>query len=249
MTAQRRAKLALIGAACATCIGWVVFAALSEARTRPERGPRANIAATGPAERGVLAGTMPSTGPTSGPTTAANATSGPAGTNPSSKPTDAALDIAPTPPFPQEFSLLLKRSAFMRGPASDKGPGDKGPKAGGPEANFGLRGVGEQDGVFTALIEDINAKSTQRLKTGEKIATGSIKSITIDGIVYEGTGGKTQQVTIGQNLAGAPLPPQPPPPPKPPEQPNPNAQPGQPGGPPQPGQPGGPPMPVRGRRG
>jgi hypothetical protein len=155
--------------------------------------------------------------------------------------------VAPPPkPFPSEFALLLKRSAFTRGAARPSGP--QGPSAG-PEGNLGLRGVLDLDGQLTAIVEDITSKSVKRLKAGEPIGSGTIKTITLDAIGYE-SGGKTTQVTIGQNLLGAPLPPPPPPPPPaqppggPPGQPG---QPGQPGGPPQPGQPGGPPMP--GQRG
>jgi type II secretory pathway component PulC len=177
---------------------------------------------------------LPSTSPTTttAPTTAATTTS------PS--------EIAATPPFPKDYDLLLKRSMFMRGPPKpDKSAGGN---AQSPEGNFGLRGVGVQDGQFVAIIEESSSKSSKSVKQGESVATGKIKSIDIDGMVYEG-GGKTTKVAIGQNLLGAPLPQPPQPAPKPPEQPQgaQPGQPGQPGQPPQPGQPGGPQPGRRGR--
>jgi hypothetical protein len=135
--------------------------------------------------------------------------------------------------LPGEFGALLTRSIFARGrPAPPPGAGQGGPQ--GPEAGLGLRGVGLQDGVFMALIEDVAAKSVKRIKAGEPIASGTIKSIDLDSVVYEGGGGKTTKVAVGQNLLGAPLPP-PAPPQSQPAGPPPGAQPG---GGPQPGQPG-----------
>ena len=203
-----------------------------EAMRAARAGQAMPMPATGPT---TMATTSPSTSPSTGPATTTAPTTGPATTTTSTSPSG----VAPTPPFPKDYGLLLKRSMFARGaPKSDKPNGN--PQA--PEGNFGLRGVGVQDGQFVAFIEDSSSKTSKPVKQGEPIATGKVKSIDIDGIQYEG-GGKTTKVAIGQNLLGAPLPPPPQPAPKPPEQPQ-GAQPGQPGQPgqPQPGQPGGPPQ-------
>lgn len=184
------------------------------------------------------ASTSPSTGPSSNQSTTratTGASSKPATTTASSQPADK--------PFPREFGILLTRSPFMRGPVASAAAAP--PQ---PEATFGLRGIGMLDGKFIAMVENVAAKGVQQLKEGDSVASGKVKSITLDGMVYESNGKKTP-VAIGQNLLGAALPALPPPPPPQPP-PQPNAQPGQPGQPgqPQPGQPGNPPPGARGRR-
>ena len=197
-------------------------------RVAPSPGARPTSApATAPS-------TAPSTVPTTDPAAApATTTTASTSTTASTQPVDK--------PFPRDFAILLTRSPFVRGtPGAAAAPAS-------PEATFGLRGVGLLDGKFIAMVENIAAKGVQQLKEGDSVAFGKVKSITLDGMVYEANG-KSTPVAIGQNLLGAALPPLPPPPPPPAQ---PQEQPGQPGPPgqPQPGQPGGPPPGARVRRG
>jgi hypothetical protein len=146
--------------------------------------------------------------------------------------------------MPPDYNVMLTRNVFTRGPARVAGPL-------GPEGNFGFNGVVIDDGIYTAFVEDLGGKRTMRLKPGDPVGQGRVKSVTETALEYEASG-KVTKVQIGQNLLGAPLPPPPPPPA--------TAQPpggAQPGGPPQPGGPGMPPGgmpgqpggPVRVRRG
>jgi hypothetical protein len=76
---------------------------------------------------------------------------------------------------------------------------------------------------------------------GDAIALGHIKSINLDAIEYEGTGGPARRIEVGRNLMGEVVAPTPPTSkPSAGAPPGAGGPPGQPGGPPQPGeQPGG----------
>ena len=171
------------------------------------------------------AASAPTSAPTSAPAT------GPASTTTTaSSPAPSFQPPPPAPPMPPDYNVMLTRNVFVRGPAHPSGPI-------GPESNFGFNGVVIDDGTYTAFIEDLGGKRTMRLKAGDAVGQGKLKSVGDTSIEYE-AGGKVTRIQIGQNLLGAPLPPPPPPPPKPVQPP-----PGGPGGPGAPGQPGGPPMP------
>ncbi|MDB5321779.1 MAG: hypothetical protein JWN40_3410 [Phycisphaerales bacterium] len=170
------------------------------------------------------------------PAQPSQATRPPPATKPASRPT-----------LPPEFAVLQSRNVFLHGPPKAGGPG----APAGPEASFVLKGIVEAEARFTAFIEDKSAKRVASVGVGEAIALGRIKSINLDAIEYEGTGGATRRIEVGRNLMGEVVPPTPPTS-KPTAAPPGGAPPGQPGGPPQPGQPGrgrptkGGPQPVEG---
>lgn len=190
-------------------------------------------------------GALPTAPPTTAPSVAV------AAPVPTAPPVGApATQPAPTgPPVPEEYALLMTRNVFLRGPPKPAGP----PAGGGPEANLGLKGVISEDGSFTAFVEEIAAKRTLRLKAGDPVGAGRVKSISIGSMEYE-AGGKSLVIQVGHNLLGMPLPPPAPPTTAPAQQqPPPQGQPvpgqpvppGVPGGAPPPGIPPGMPVPVR----
>jgi hypothetical protein len=227
---------------------WVLVSAARQ--TRAQAAPVTQAPATQAASPPVEAPAPAPPSATTAPGTAATAATAPAGTATAATapattasagaiPTSSAAVMPPptVPPMPQEYAATLARNVFTRGTAKAGGPVA-------PEAGLGLTGVVADDGKFTAFVEDLAAKRTLRLKAGDPLVGGRVKSVTEDALEYEAAG-KVTRVQIGQNLLGAPLPPPPPPPPPA----APAGQPGGPGGPPQPGGPGQPGLPPGVRRG
>jgi hypothetical protein len=142
--------------------------------------------------------------------------------------------------LPAEFAILQTRSPFGRGP---KKPGPT--PAAGPEASFVLKGVVDVGGRLTAFVEEIPAKRVLQVSTGDSLARGRVRGVTLDAIEYDAAGA-AKRIEVGQNLMGQVVPPTPTS--KPAGAPGQPGQPGQPGMP-QPGQPGMPPGAVSGRPG
>ena len=69
------------------------------------------------------------------------------------------------------------------------------------EADIVLIGAVQRDGVGTATLEDRRAGKILLVKSGDKVANGSVGKITVDGLEYI-VGDKTQAVPIGSNLDG-----------------------------------------------
>lgn len=122
---------------------------------------------------------------------------------------------------------MLERSVFARdhrsgwsppgsrnGPGGFNGPGgDNGSRPGtnpfappDPEASLALRGVGVQDGLATAFVEDTAAHKSEFLHLGDSIAKGRVTGIRLlEGIDYT-AGTHVQHVHIGETLKGTPAP-------------------------------------------
>jgi len=124
--------------------------------------------------------------------------------------------------LPEEYSVLITRNPF----------GGRG-RGGGPEASLVFKGVILSGLDYLAFFEDASTKNVTRMKVGEKVARGRIKSMDLDGLVYETADG-SRRIEVGQNLNGETPPPPPPP----------ATKPASPAGPP-----GGPAAAARGRRG
>jgi hypothetical protein len=126
--------------------------------------------------------------------------------------------------LPEQWSLLIKRSIFARGGVPAPVPGAANPDAAGPDGHIALRGVVlEDNSQYSAFLEDTAGNHTMRVRPGDSVGMGRVKTINLDSLVFE-TPLRTTHVQVGQNLLGAPLP----------------AAPAQPAGPPGP-PPGGPP--------
>ncbi len=68
-----------------------------------------------------------------------------------------------------------------------------------PERNIKLTGIVQQDGEYIAFLEDTRAQKTTRVRAGESVLSGRVKSIELDKIEYE-AGDATTVVTIGERL-------------------------------------------------
>lgn len=192
------------------------------------RSPQAADAPAQPIAAAASPATQPAT-PASqpaGPATAPGATLAAAGSPLATGPVEP-WQISR--PFPPAYDILLTRNVFsLRRVVKTDGP----PR---PEAGLAFRGAGLLDDQYTALVEDLGSKAVRRLKAGEPVAAGKVKAITLSYLEYE-AGGKVARIAVGQNLAGATVPP----PTTAPSAPPPGGPPGGPGNPNGPGGPNGP---------
>ena len=109
---------------------------------------------------------------------------------------------APQITLPSAFATLNKRSIFARnGMASGAAA-----RPVSPESTFGLRGIVFDDTSFVLFVEDTTSHRTLQLRPGDAVAGGKVGQISLDEFEYE-SGGTVKHVRLGQNLAGAPLPP------------------------------------------
>lgn len=139
-------------------------------------------------------------------------------------------------PLPEDFAIFKTRNAFAHGKGQGGPGGPGGPK--GPEAGLVFRGAVDEVDHVTAFVEDTASKRVMELAAGAMLASGKIKSVDLDTLVYESPAG-SKRIQVGQNLDGQVVPPTPAAKPA-----GPQPQPGGPGGPQgqmPPGQPG--PMP------
>jgi hypothetical protein len=70
-----------------------------------------------------------------------------------------------------------------------------------PESYFLLRGVVQQDNQFIAFVEDKRTGTVLRLREGDTVARGMVKSLNLDGLQYQFQD-KTISVTMGSDLEG-----------------------------------------------
>ena len=70
-----------------------------------------------------------------------------------------------------------------------------------PESYYVLKGIVQEDSVFTAFIEDTQRGGVLRVGKGDKVARGEVKAISLDSIEYQ-LGEKTITVTLGLDLEG-----------------------------------------------
>lgn len=70
-----------------------------------------------------------------------------------------------------------------------------------PESYFKFNGVVQEDGTFIAFVEDTRSNAVLRLRQGDQVARGTIKTLTLDSLVYA-MGDKTIVVQLGFDLEG-----------------------------------------------
>lgn len=146
------------------------------------------VAALCATARADVPATMPSTSPASIPTSIT--------TEP------IAAKGRPAPPFPNEYGVLMTRSIFAR----RRGPGPGGPDAAAiaqmsRDSGFVLRGVADQAGQRTALLEDTTSGKTRQLHVGDETSGGRVVAITMEGL-DRSLGGQVLHVGVGQSLDG-----------------------------------------------
>ena len=103
------------------------------------------------------------------------------------------------------FEVILNRNMFSRQrgfrPRQDRDERRREIAVPNPESYFRLRGVAQEDGTFVAFLEDTRSGSVLKLREGEAVARGTIKSLTLDTIEYQ----RDDQVTtvqLGSDLEG-----------------------------------------------
>ncbi|MHC4520922.1 MAG: hypothetical protein ACYTAS_20210, partial [Planctomycetota bacterium] len=70
-----------------------------------------------------------------------------------------------------------------------------------PEAYFKFNGVVQEDGAFIAFVEDTRSSTVLRLRAGDQIARGVIKTLTLDSLEYQ-MAERTFTVQLGFDLEG-----------------------------------------------
>jgi hypothetical protein len=70
-----------------------------------------------------------------------------------------------------------------------------------PESYFRLRGITQEDGTFVAFLEDTRTNVVLRLRAGDSVARGAIKSLSLDSLEYQ-LDERTVTVFMGQDLEG-----------------------------------------------
>lgn len=110
---------------------------------------------------------------------------------------------------PQEgwapYQVILERNIFsrQRGPRRqrDDDREQRPVVVPNPESYFRLRGIAQEDSVFVAFVEDTQTGGVLRLREGDRVARGAIKSLTLDTIEYE-FDGRAMIIRMGQDLEG-----------------------------------------------
>jgi hypothetical protein len=70
-----------------------------------------------------------------------------------------------------------------------------------PESYFTLKGIVQEDNDFIAFIEDSQGGGVLRLRQGDRVARGTIKTLSLDAIEYQSEN-QTITVKLGYNLEG-----------------------------------------------
>jgi len=70
-----------------------------------------------------------------------------------------------------------------------------------PESYFTLKGVVQQDNDFIAFVEDSQGGGVLKLRQGDRVARGTIKTLSLDAIEYQ-LENQTTSVKVGYNLEG-----------------------------------------------
>jgi len=102
------------------------------------------------------------------------------------------------------YEVILNRNMFSRQRGSrrrrDEGP-EREVVMPNPESYFRLKGVVQEDGTFIAFLEDTRSNSILKLRAGDSVARGTIKTLTLDAIEYQ-LGGQVTTIPLGKDLEG-----------------------------------------------
>lgn len=101
--------------------------------------------------------------------------------------------------LPKKYDMLMTRSIFAhrRGPGQNGGDGAS--EAQSHKPGLVLRGVADQEGQRTALLEDTASGKTRQLHVGDEALGGRIVAITMEGLDRT-LGGSVLHLGIGQSL-------------------------------------------------
>jgi hypothetical protein len=106
-----------------------------------------------------------------------------------------------------DYRLILSRNIFSRNRTA---PGRE-PRGGfartqrppQPEGFLILRGVGMQDNLRIAFLEDSRSGQSYRVAAGKALGGGVIQSVSLDGVDFV-MNGVTRNITVGETLTGVP---------------------------------------------
>ncbi len=104
-----------------------------------------------------------------------------------------------------KYSIILQRNIFSRQRSPfrprDRNAEARAVAAPNPETHFVLKGVVQEDNQFIAFIEDTQGGGVLRLRQGDKVARGAIKTLSLDALEYQ-LEDKTISVRLGCDLEG-----------------------------------------------
>lgn len=103
------------------------------------------------------------------------------------------------------FEIILKRNIFSRQRTAPRPVSQKTEETPrvmpNPESYYMLKGVVQENDDFLAFIEDTQGGTVLRLRRGDPVARGTIKTLTLDGLEYQ-MEDKTTVVQLGRDLEG-----------------------------------------------
>lgn len=103
-----------------------------------------------------------------------------------------------------KYNLILDRNMFSRTREPPRPQGEEPVRptyVPNPESYFLLKGIAQEDSRFIAFVEDKRTGTVLRLREGDTVARGLVKSLTLDGLQYQFQD-KTIPVTMGSDLEG-----------------------------------------------
>lgn len=103
------------------------------------------------------------------------------------------------------FDIILKRNIFSRQRTAPRPVVERREEPArimpNPESYFLLKGVVQENDDFIAFIEDTQNGTVLRLRRGDPVARGAIKTLTLDGLEYVHED-RTTVVEMGRDLEG-----------------------------------------------
>jgi hypothetical protein len=104
----------------------------------------------------------------------------------------------------QKYAIITQRNMFSRTrvpprPVDDRPPPER--VMPNPESYLLLKGVAQEDDHFIAFVEDKQSGNVLRLREGDRVARGTVKSLNLDGLEYQFQD-KTIAVHLGSDLEG-----------------------------------------------
>ncbi len=103
-----------------------------------------------------------------------------------------------------KYNLILDRNIFSRtreGPRREESRDVRPTVVPNPESYFLLKGVVQENNQFIAFVEDKRTGTVLRLREGDTVARGLVKSLTLDGLQYQFED-KAILVSLGSDLEG-----------------------------------------------
>jgi hypothetical protein len=103
-----------------------------------------------------------------------------------------------------KYDIILARNMFSRQRVPSRPRDDTPPPPRvmpNPESYLLLKGVVQENNQFIAFVEDKQSGSVLRLRQGDHVARGTIKSVNLDGLEYQ-LADKTTSVSLGFDLEG-----------------------------------------------